>query len=149
MAEPSLSTATDAADLLEPVEPPSTGGDIERWLQRHASRREEAEPSLVAAYETAVAGFARSQLQTLRADHLSSHRTGGVVATDADEAGAERIKAAQQLMLSWGSSHDRPTPVDVLEAHAKLLVGGGAVRSGAVRTGGTRSSGSMAVSKGR
>ena len=107
-------------------------------LTQHRLRGDEAENALAGAYTQTVTSFAASQLRLLRADHLSSFREGGVVATEANEEGAARIDAMQQLMLRWKQSDARPTAFDLCSAHAALVVGGGMLRTGAVRAGHTK-----------
>ena len=82
--------------------------------------------------------FAASQLRVLRADHLSSHRAGGVPAADATPEGAARIEAMQQMMLGWATDRAKPTAFDVCAAHAALVDGGGMLRTKPVRAGNTR-----------
>ena len=104
-------------------------------------RSDEAEsPALAAEYTSTVDAFAATQRRLLRADHLSSHRLGGVPASEANEEGAARIDAMQQMMLVWNddATGQRPTAFDVCAAHAALVPGGGMLRTGGVRAGRTK-----------
>ena len=96
------------------------------------------ESELKEPYKAVADAFAASQLRVLRADHLSSHRAGGVPAADATPEGAARIEAMQQMMLGWATDRAKPTAFDVCAAHAALVDGGGMLRTKPVRAGNTR-----------
>ena len=96
------------------------------------------ESELKEPYKAVADSFAASQLRVLRADHLSSHRAGGVPAADATPEGAARIEAMQQMMLGWATDRAKPTAFDVCAAHAALVDGGGMLRTKPVRAGNTR-----------
>lgn len=118
-AKPCLETATALPADLEPRdETPAaegsagssaTGGpSVDQRLAEHARRRDATDAALAAAYASTVRGFAASQLSHLRADHLSSHHAAGIVATDADDAGAARIDRMQRMVLLWEENETRP-----------------------------------------
>ena len=132
LAYPQIQTATAPSSELEP------SGSIDAALTRHRLRGDEAETPLASAYVSVVATFATSQLRLLRADHLSSHREGGVPASEANEEGAACIDAMQHMCLTWASDPARPTAFDICSAHAAVVVGGGMLRTRAVRAGRTK-----------
>ena len=133
-AEPVALDGAAAAATLE-----AAASDAEEpgaSLARHKVRLDESE--LKEPYKAVADSFAASQLRVLRADHLSSHRAGGVPAADATPEGAARIEAMQQMMLGWATDRAKPTAFDVCAAHAALVDGGGMLRTKPVRAGNTR-----------
>jgi hypothetical protein len=143
-ATPNLATATAPPSDLEPLvsgsSAPGSGEPtrFEERLTEHLQRRDATDAALAAAYSSTVSAFVTSQLAHLRADHLSSHHAAGVVASDADDAGAARIDAMQRMVLSWKDEPNRPTAADLTAAHTAVIVGGGQTRLTGVRTGNTR-----------
>ena len=147
-ATPHLDTVTAPPIDLEPHnETPAAGSSpaqasnatvsFDDRLAEHAQRRDDPDAALAAAFASTVSSFATSQLAHLRADHLSSHHAAGVVATDADEAGAARIDAMQRMVLSWKDEPARPTAADLKDAHCALVIDGGQTRQTGVRAGST------------
>lgn len=73
--------STPAADLeptLAAASSSAAAGNPAESLARHRVRSDESE--LADSYQATVDGFAVQQLRVLPADHLSSHRYGGVAA---------------------------------------------------------------------
>ena len=75
---------------------------IETSFAQHRLRKDEAENPYASAYKETVDAFATSQLRLLRADHLSSHRDGGVPARSFRGEGRRAAAACGAAFASSG-----------------------------------------------